>query len=135
MLAELSTVAVRWSADGCEVERGWWIDPYTGWVHLDAGGLEVDHVVPLAYAWVRGADEWSTEEREAFANDPANLVPAEARLNRQKGARGPLAWLPPGEGSRCQYVLRFARVARAHELRVPEGEARRLGELRAALCG
>ena len=70
VLAELSTVSVRWSPDGCEVERGRWIDLYTGRVHLDAGGLDVDHVVPLAYAWARGADEWSAEEREAFGLRP-----------------------------------------------------------------
>ena len=135
VLAELSTVPVRWSAGGCEVERGRWIDPYTGAVHLDAGGLDVDHVVPLAYAWARGADGWDAEEREAFANDPANLIPVEARLNRQKGARGPLAWLPPDEGARCQYVLRFARVARSHGLEPPAAEAEGLEALRAALCG
>ena len=135
VLAELSTIPVRWSTDGCEVERGRWIDPYTGRVHLDAGRLDVDHVVPLAYAWARGADEWSAEEREAFANDPANLVPTEARVNRQKGSRGPLAWLPPDAVARCQYVLRFARVARAHGLEPPAAEAERLAALRAALCG
>ena len=135
VLAELSTVPVRWSADGCEVQRGRWIDPYTGAVHLDAGGLDVDHVVPLAYAWARGADGWDAAEREAFANDPANLVPTEARVNRSKGARGPLAWLPPDEGPQCEYVLRFARVARNHGLEFPAAEAERLAALRAALCG
>ena len=117
------------------MERGRWIDPYTGRVHLDAGGLDVDHVVPLAYAWARGADEWSGEEREAFANDPANLVPTEARVNRSKGSRGPLAWLPPDEGAHCQYLLRFARVARSHGLQPPAAEGERLEALRAALCG
>ena len=135
VLAELSTAPVRWSADGCEVERGRWIDPYTGRVHLDAGGLDVDHVVPLAYAWARGADGWDEPAREAFANDPANLIPTEARVNRSKGARGPLAWLPPDEGARCGYVLRFARVMRSHALEPPAAEAERLEALRAALCG
>ena len=135
VLAELSTVPVRWSADGCEVERGRWIDPYTGQVHLDAGGLDVDHVVPLAYARARGADGWDEDAREAFANDPANLLPVEARLNRSKGSRGPLGWLPPDEGFRCQYLLRFVRVTRTYELRLPEAEARGIAALREAACG
>ena len=135
VLAALSTVRVRWSPDGCEVERGRWIDPYTGRVHLDAGGLDVDHVVPLAYAWARGADEWDAGARERFANDPANLLPVEARLNRQKGARGPLGWLPPDEGFRCQYLLRFLRVARAYDLRLAGDEAWGLAALREATCG
>lgn len=81
VLAHLSTMPVRWSGNGCEVEGGRWIDPYTGAIHLDAAGLDVDHVVPLAYAWARGADAWDAARREAFANDPANLLPVEARLN------------------------------------------------------
>ena len=124
MLAALSTAPVRWSANGCEIKRGRWIDPYTGWVHLDAGGLDVDHVMPLAYAWSRGADAWDAEAREAFADDPANLLPIEARLNRQKGARGPLRWLPPDEGFHCQSLLRFERVSRTDVRRAPEDEAR-----------
>ena len=135
VLAALSTVAVRWSPDGCEVERGRWIDPYTGDIHLDAGGLDVDHVVPLAYAWARGADGWGAEARERFANDPANLIPTEAQVNRSKGARGPLAWLPPDEGARCAYVLRFARVARTYDLRLPDKEARGIDVLRDEACG
>ena len=134
VLAELSTAPVRWSADGCEVERGRWIDPYTGRVHLDAGGLDVDHVVPLAYAWARGADAWDEDAREIFANDPANLIPTEARVNRSKGARGPLAWLPPDVDARCQYVLRFARVVRSHGLEPPAAEGERLAALQATLC-
>lgn len=66
---------------------------------------------------------------------PANLLPVEARLNRQKGARGPVRWLPPDEGFRCQYVLRFERVMRAHGLRAPEDEARAMAVLRAEACG
>ena len=83
----------------------------------------------------RGAAEWDAEARAAFANDPANLIPTEARVNRSKGARGPLAWLPPDEGARCGYVLRFARVARSHGLEPPAAEAERLEALRAGLCG
>ena len=135
VLAELSTVQVRWSADGCEVERGRWIDPYTGRVHLDAGGLDVDHVVPLAYAWARGADGWDEDARERFANDPANLLPVEAGVNRSKGSRGPLAWLPPDEEHRCQYLLRFARVARGHGLRLPPDEEQKVEALTGEVCG
>ena len=135
VLTELSTGPVRWSANGCEVERGRWIDPYTGRVHLDAGALDVDHVVPLAYAWARGADAWDEAAREAFANDPANLLPVEARVNRSKGSRGPLAWLPPDEDYRCQYLLRFTRVARSHGLRLLDDEARRIEALTGEVCG
>lgn len=89
---------MRWSPNGREVERGRWVDPRNGAVHLDAGGLDTGRVVTLAHAWARGADAGDAARHEAFASDPANLLPVEARLDRQKGARGPLAWLPPKEG-------------------------------------
>lgn len=134
LLAELSTVPVRWSADGCRVERGRWIDPYTGRTHLDAETLDVDHVVPLAYAWARGADGWDSAAREHFGLDPANLLPVEDRLNRSKGSRGPLSWLPPDEGFQCQYVLRFRRLSLLHGLEVSEEEGGRLEALSQDLC-
>ena len=136
VLAELSTGPVRWSADSCEAEHGRWIDPYTGRVHLDAGGLDVDHVVPLAYAWARGADAWDVAARDRFADDPANLVPTEARVNRSKGARGPLAWLPPdaGDSVRVRAALR-AHGAGPRAVGARGGEAERLAALRAGLCG
>ena len=31
-------------------------------------------------------------------------------MNRQKGAKGPLEWLPPRESFHCQYVTRFKRA-------------------------
>ncbi|WP_227520150.1 DUF1524 domain-containing protein [Marinobacter sp. LV10R510-11A] len=40
--------------------------------------------------WERGANEWSREKREEFANDLRNLWPVEASLNRSKGAKDPM---------------------------------------------
>ena len=103
-------------------------------MHLDARGLDVDHVVPLAYAWSRGADAWSEAAREASADDPANLIPTEARVNHSKDLRGPLAWLPPDESAHYDYVLRFTRVAQAHGLHLPSEETSRIGALEAQVC-
>ena len=49
-------------------------------------------------------------KREQFADDPVNLFAVEARVNRQKGAKGPLEWMPPRESFHCQYVTRFKRA-------------------------
>ena len=40
------------------------------------------HVVPLKWAWDHGADTWSRDKREKFANDPVNLWSVELSLNR-----------------------------------------------------
>ena len=44
----------------------------------NARGIDIDHVVPLAWSWDRGARQWSDDKREKFANDPVNLLPVEA---------------------------------------------------------
>lgn len=113
-----STGPVRYK-DGrqCQVTAGRWISPFTGAVIHDPSKMDIDHVVPLKWAWTHGANHWSREKREKFANDPANLLSVEASLNRQKGAKGLDEWLPPA--NQCQYVLRFLRVAKSYKLNVP----------------
>ncbi|MFF7535326.1 hypothetical protein ACFZB2_40700 [Streptomyces bobili] len=49
----------------CALSGGEWYSPYDD-IYVDAaGGLDVDHMVPLAEAWDSGAGEWSAREREA----------------------------------------------------------------------
>ncbi|MGM0953782.1 MAG: HNH endonuclease family protein [Pseudomonadota bacterium] len=54
----------------------------------DASKIDIDHVVPLKWAWQHGANKWTKEKRERFANDPRNLWSVELSLNSQKGAKG-----------------------------------------------
>lgn len=70
--------------------------------------LDVDHVVPLAYAWARGAWQWTPVQRERFANDLANLRMTTASVNRSKGDQGLDEWLPTVD--RCVYVRAFDAV-------------------------
>lgn len=113
-----STAPVRYK-DGrqCQVTAGRWISPFTGTVIHDPSKMDIDHVVPLKWAWSHGANRWPREKRERFANDPANLLSVEASLNRQKGAKGLDEWLPPA--NQCQYALRFLRVAKTYQLATP----------------
>lgn len=112
-----STGPVRFKTDRkCQVVAGRWISPFTNAVIHDASSIDIDHLVPLKWAWIHGADSWTQDKREQFANDPANLISVEASLNRQKGAQGPSQWLPPK--NQCQYVLRFVRIAKKYKLKV-----------------
>ena len=77
------------SANGCGVMRGRWLDPYTGMVFTDSSDLDIDHLVPLHWAWMHGAWAWSDTVRSDFANDPRNLFAGDDGTNRQKGAKGP----------------------------------------------
>jgi hypothetical protein len=135
MLIELSTARVLLSDDGCRVTRGRWLDPYTNQIFLDPGDLDVDHLVPLAWAHARGGHSWSSERRRAFANDPRNLFAVEASVNRSKGADGPTDWLPPNEAFQCEYITRFVRVVLTYELSPAAGEAQAINDLRRRLCG
>ncbi|MFG3438781.1 HNH endonuclease family protein [Nonomuraea sp. NPDC047897] len=97
-------------------------DPYTGrtidWSKSDADEVQVDHVVPLAYAWRMGSARWPMSRRLDFANDPLNLLPVDGAANEQKDASGPASWLPPQRRVRCAYVTRFAQVALKYDMPV-----------------
>ena len=122
-LIATSTTTVRFAdARRCRVVTGRWISPFTGNVIQNASDIDIDHLVPLAWAWRRGAGEWSREKRERFANDPVNLLPVELSLNRQKGAQGPDEWLPLS--AQCGYVARFLRVVKRYDLKPSPSEAR-----------
>lgn len=122
-LIATSTTNVRFAdADRCRVVTGRWISPFTGRVIQNAGDIDIDHVVPLVWAWEHGASEWTRERRETFANDPSNLWPVEASLNRSKGGRGPDEWMPPS--GECQYVSRFLRLLIKYDLKPSNAEAR-----------
>lgn len=113
-----STTPVRFKSDDeCQVEFGRWISPFSGEVIQDATTMDIDHVVPLKWAWDHGADKWSKEKRIKFANDPVNLFSVEASLNRSKGARGLSEWMPPA--GKCGYASRFIRVAKIYKLKIP----------------
>ena len=134
VLAALSTGAVQYTNDGCAVTRGRWLDPYTGQVERVARDLDVDHLVPLAWAHPRGGAGWDSARKRDFANDPRNLFATKAVVNRTKGAKGPLDWLPPNENFHCEYVTRFERIVRIWSLEYRANEAVEMAALRANSC-
>lgn len=134
VLELLSTGAVSKTSDGCAVVRGRWLDPYTGQVERVARDLDVDHLVPLAWAHPRGAYAFEPAKKRAFSNDARNLFATKAAVNREKGARGPLEWLPPNESFQCEYVTRFERIVRTWNLSYKAGEGDAMQALRQSLC-
>lgn len=113
--------------EDCVVLSGTLDDPYTGVPIPFARGpgsaaVQVDHVVALSDAWQKGAQAWTAGRREAFANDPANLLAVDGPANQEKGAGDAATWLPPQHGYRCVYALRQVRVKAAYGLWVTAAE-------------
>ncbi|MEU5402092.1 HNH endonuclease family protein [Streptomyces sp. NPDC005963] len=107
-------------------------DPYTGedipWKQSDAAKIQIDHMVPLSYAWQMGAAGWDEEKRQRLANDALNLLPVSGAANSAKRDSGPASWLPPSKPIRCSYAVRFAQVALKYELPVTSADKRTMLE-------
>jgi hypothetical protein len=110
--------------DDCSITAGTWLDPYTGRTLTDSSEVDIDHVVPLANAWRSGAgsSEWSTIDRESYANDPKVLPSADAGANRAKGDKGPEAWKPPNQDYWCEYARRWIWIKSDWRLSVNPAE-------------
>ncbi|MCV7315840.1 HNH endonuclease [Mycolicibacillus parakoreensis] len=80
--------------------------------------VQIDHLVPLAYAWDMGAHGWAPAQRRRFANDPANLLAVAGAPNQDKGDSPPADWMPPNTAFACQYAMQFIAVLRGYGLPV-----------------
>ena len=132
-LIEQSLIPVTFKTpQHCQVISGRWRSPYSGMEIYQASKIDIDHVVPLKWAWNHGANHWTLDKRKALANDPANLLSVGASLNRQKGAKGLISWLPPI--NKCQYITRFERIVKTHDLTLTKKEAREYPQLERKYC-
>ncbi|MFE1840620.1 HNH endonuclease family protein [Streptomyces sviceus] len=115
----------------CALSGGEWYSRYDD-VYVDAaGGLDIDHMVPLAEAWDSGAGLWSAKEREEYANDLGDdraLIAVTARSNRSKADQDPADWLPPYAAYRCRYLADWMAVKLRWQLAVDDRERQVLTE-------
>ncbi|WP_425454416.1 GmrSD restriction endonuclease domain-containing protein [Litoreibacter meonggei] len=118
-----------------KVVSGKWYDPYSDRNLYDADEVEIDHIVPLSWAWAHGASCWSREKRREFHNDQKFLVPMAASLNSKKGAKIPGEWSPPVTRARCGYIIKFARAVRIYGFDIPQSERDRLNRVGKDWCG
>lgn len=120
------------TSKNCKVVSGRWNSPYSGKTIYKASDIDIDHVVPLKWAWEHGADKWEKALRIKIANDPVNLLSVDASLNRQKGAKGLDGWLPPK--NKCQYILRFERVRKTYGLALSSSELKDYNAIKVKYC-
>ncbi|MER7505571.1 HNH endonuclease family protein [Nonomuraea pusilla] len=108
----------------CHPVKGVWYSPYDGkWLKSEKY-VDVDHVVPLAYAWRSGAKRWSKAKRHAFANDLTRpeLVTVSHSANIAKGGQGPQSWRPQRRAYWCRYAVSWITVKRHYRLFVTRKE-------------
>ena len=135
---DLVDITLKENTHDCVVLTGTLHDPYSGTeISFQRGQgtselVQIDHIVPLADAWQKGAQEWSPEKRRDFANDPRNLLAVDGPLNQQKSAGDAATWLPPNNGYRCSYAQRIIDVKSTYGLWVTEAERDALAGLLAA---
>ena len=114
--------------DQCQVVSGTLNDPYSGKVIAFARGsdtssaVQIDHVVALSDAWQKGAQQMTSEQRLALANDPLELLAVDGNTNMQKSDGDAATWLPPNKSFRCQYVARQIAVKQKYSLWVTQAE-------------
>ncbi|KAK2765363.1 hypothetical protein FQN54_008209 [Arachnomyces sp. PD_36] len=108
----------------CYPEAGTWVSVYDGEEWTEASDLDIDHVVPLSNAWKSGAADWTTDEREAFANDLENpqLIAVTDNVNQEKSDAGPEDWVPPLESYHCTYACMWVKVKSTYDLTITDAE-------------
>ncbi|OMH24846.1 deoxyribonuclease [Tersicoccus phoenicis] len=128
MLRAQLTAVVFANSGQCRVASGTLADPYTGTTIPFVRGqgtsekVQIDHLVALADAWQKGAQQLSAQQRAAFANDPVNLQATDGPTNQRKGAGDAATWLPPNTAYRCTYVSRQISVKATYRLWVTGAE-------------
>jgi hypothetical protein len=130
---DLTEVQVREGTHDCVVIAGVLDDPYTGasvvFEKADAAQVPIDHVVPLAAAWVQGAAAWPVEQRQAFANDLRNLMATTRAENSAKGDSTADEWVPTDPSYGCSYATVVVTVKSTYVLSVTPAEAQALQSL------
>jgi hypothetical protein len=125
---DLKAIEFRAGTEDCVVLTGILQEPYTGrtieFTKARPSEVQIDHVIPLAYAWAQGAQRWTAGKRRQLANDPLNLLAVDGPANQSKSADGPGGWMPRNRTVRCAYGVRFALVARRYDLPVTARDQR-----------
>ena len=125
---DLTAYVLKKGTHGCLVLSGTLRDPYTATAIAFVRGqgtstkVQIDHVVALADAWQKGAQQWSTPRRTAYANDSLNLLAVDGPTNQRKGDGDAATWLPPNKPYRCSYAARQVAVKVKYALSVTSAE-------------
>ena len=134
LLKARSLVPVKMNKKGCIVVEGKWQDYYFDETLLIGKQVDIDHLVPLKNAHDSGGSSWDEAKKEAFANDPENLVITNKKYNRTKSSKGIDKWLPVSLNYTCKYVKDFLHIKTKYKLELKSGETQTVDLLKKK-CG
>ena len=106
---------------------GRWFSYYDRVSWTDSGRIDIDHMVPLAEAWDSGARNWTTAQRQSYANDLGDsrtLVGVTDTVNQAKGDQDPTTWMPTYD--KCRYLREWVAVKLRWRLTVDSAEKSKL---------
>ncbi|OIJ87866.1 hypothetical protein BIV25_37615 [Streptomyces sp. MUSC 14] len=115
----------------CQPASGSWYSVYDNTTVTDVTKATIDHMVPLAMAWISGADTWTADQRKAFGNDlkdPQLLIASESS-NSSKGDSGPDGWKPTNRTFWCTYAEDYTHVKSVWKLTTTAAEKSALSSM------
>jgi len=135
ILIDNSKDMVTMDSKKCNILSGRWYSIWENKYFDEPERLDVDHTVPLKWAYKHGADQWTDKQRNDFANnysDEHHLVLLSVYSNRSKGSKGPDKWMPPY--NRCLYVKTFIKIVNKYELKFDLNEKNKINEIEKKEC-
>lgn len=109
---------VKKAEDGCTVLSGKWKDEFTNEVIQNKDQVEMSYIVPLEYADAYGGHEWTDKQKEAFANDKANIAITGERAKEEKEGKTPSQWTP--SENTCSFAKKWTRTSDKYGLSISE---------------
>lgn len=100
--------------------------------------IDIEHVVARSEAWDSGASEWTQAQRDAFANDPLEILAVSSGGNRAHGEKDAAGWLPSvgvkstgvnNPAYDCLYVARQIAVKDKYDLSVDKDEKNAMSDV------
>lgn len=116
----------------CTIEKGEWVDPYSGRKVFDDDEVQIDHMVPLKAAYDAGAYKWSQARRCVYANFmemDEHLISTSNFENQSKSDKTPEKYMPPLKEYHCTYLKNWLSVKLIWKLGMTSGEVKAIRSL------
>lgn len=111
----------------CRVDRGVWLDPYSGKQFNSAEEIQIDHVVALKNSYDSGAFRWTKPYRCLFGNFMANknhLLAVSGTENTTKSDKAPDRWMPTNTRYACRHLQNWLAIKYIWNLNMSDSESR-----------